>query len=1153
MKKRVTDLVLVVIIFLGLILIGGILTLPNPTGYITASDTVKMVRCINNGDAFESTQNPNGCEVAGQQFVGPLGWIFKTQQPDTHLLMRCLAGGKEAFTSIDPGCEGQPPVGSIGYIYNTQQTNTVPLYRCYGGGDHLLSLQSNCEGRANEGVVGYVLTAPPAEPQQAAPVLQPTPPAKSCYDEDGKNYFKKTYACSYDYYRQYGRCEPYGITDICPDGSGTLTLREAICNTQDQPDMELIDCTQYGGICNNGACLTQQNALQDYLSKIPVAATCPSDIQTYLNQNMDLCSQQKKSVKLIATYKDQTILDNLQRDYGESANGFTCKNNDGSVTQHIFGCAETTSNPTPTQPNSPPLPASTPPTPISLYRCVNNGDVFETLQSSCEVPGQVFGGKLGDLFKQGGPGLKLLKRCMASERDAMTSLNTNCEGRPYVGDLGYIYTNPAPGTVPLYRCISGGGDHYLSMRQDCMYDYGKVEFVIGHILNPQPEMVNPKYKLPAPTPPPATPTLSDGPQQLCQKTGGLWTNIKSIPIYGAGIGRQVGELGPILGYTECDCVSSAKIWDLNGKLGCVEFGQARLGTGGVRYEQKPYSGVSVTEAPEPKDTQQWSSTPKPTSPSHSCTDSDGKNYNTNGFVQGTDADGPYTASDTCVDSQGRSTDQSSLLIENYCDNNNAFVAIISCPCNNGICTPLATPAKIPEPTTPPTEIRKATCQDSDNKNYRVKGTTTGMRAEGFPIPYDQDDYCKDPIIIGNEILSFELIEYYCQNNEPTHENVFCPCKGGACVDTQTPSPTSYEKPSTPPPKTNFFQTILDWVQSESCTPPTYEVVQSETPAKDKENLITGKALAEFTGTGLLGDPKLQQIGSYCALEYARNHPTPKALAPLPTKYGIVNKEVPVTCHVKPWRLESATELEHFEIPEDQRNDFKQVVGWPGAPPLRRISVTESHLIDAERPYHVAVVERTKNQYAVNGDVTCAYGPTLLKRKTTCNGKPKEELLGINPGTFLHATKVNIPCQETITENACYHDDDYYEVNSQQVLSCFTNSLLDDFKGKPVEQLIRQKGVWSVFLQYYGSNIDPGCEAFVEQACRDLDYMLMSMPPQAHVARVAIRGCQAALLTCKLINWKELIECYMNDLAEHVVNQDRVDCDTLPGAQKIEIS
>jgi hypothetical protein len=93
-------------------------------------------------------------QTLGQLYVGP--------QPNTVPLYGCQVGSSnDRLLTGRSDCEGQRPLGVNGYLYPTQPSSpaTVALYRCYTGSTHFASLQSNCEGATNEGLLGYVLGA----------------------------------------------------------------------------------------------------------------------------------------------------------------------------------------------------------------------------------------------------------------------------------------------------------------------------------------------------------------------------------------------------------------------------------------------------------------------------------------------------------------------------------------------------------------------------------------------------------------------------------------------------------------------------------------------------------------------------------------------------------------------------------------------------------------------------------------------------------------------------------------------------------------------------------------------------------------------------------------------------------------------------------
>ncbi len=65
--------------------------------------------------------------------------------------------GGHNFLTDQPGCEGQQPMGPVGYIYESERPDTVPLLRCVvgGGRDHFVSSHGTCEGQTVERVLGY--------------------------------------------------------------------------------------------------------------------------------------------------------------------------------------------------------------------------------------------------------------------------------------------------------------------------------------------------------------------------------------------------------------------------------------------------------------------------------------------------------------------------------------------------------------------------------------------------------------------------------------------------------------------------------------------------------------------------------------------------------------------------------------------------------------------------------------------------------------------------------------------------------------------------------------------------------------------------------------------------------------------------------------
>ncbi len=98
--------------------------------------------------------------------------IAKTTAAGANPLYRCRFKGPQLensppdFISLDPACEGQSaPISLEGYTFPNTRTGVKPLYRCrdqkvvgtFLFQDHFISLDSNCEGRIKESLLGYVL------------------------------------------------------------------------------------------------------------------------------------------------------------------------------------------------------------------------------------------------------------------------------------------------------------------------------------------------------------------------------------------------------------------------------------------------------------------------------------------------------------------------------------------------------------------------------------------------------------------------------------------------------------------------------------------------------------------------------------------------------------------------------------------------------------------------------------------------------------------------------------------------------------------------------------------------------------------------------------------------------------------------------------
>jgi hypothetical protein len=99
-----------------------------------------------------------------EDFVEEASWkLHREPQPGTALLYECLVEqawpGPHTFLSFDLDCEGRLNLGPVGYIYQTQQPGTVALYRCAHSTvtDHFISTDPACEGHTVEQLLGYAV------------------------------------------------------------------------------------------------------------------------------------------------------------------------------------------------------------------------------------------------------------------------------------------------------------------------------------------------------------------------------------------------------------------------------------------------------------------------------------------------------------------------------------------------------------------------------------------------------------------------------------------------------------------------------------------------------------------------------------------------------------------------------------------------------------------------------------------------------------------------------------------------------------------------------------------------------------------------------------------------------------------------------------
>ena len=95
---------------------------------------------------------------AGYRFETPLGGLVPVGTAGTRPMFGCLRNDVDAFTSVDPACEGTTRLGELGASYVDQPTGvtTMPLYRCAVNGQRFDSNSATCEGQTVDGLLGYV-------------------------------------------------------------------------------------------------------------------------------------------------------------------------------------------------------------------------------------------------------------------------------------------------------------------------------------------------------------------------------------------------------------------------------------------------------------------------------------------------------------------------------------------------------------------------------------------------------------------------------------------------------------------------------------------------------------------------------------------------------------------------------------------------------------------------------------------------------------------------------------------------------------------------------------------------------------------------------------------------------------------------------------
>ena len=125
---------------------------------LTSKDMLPLVRHYNGatGDHWVTPLETS----PGYNVEATMGLIPANSVEGTHPLYDCLLEGNR-ISSRFTSCEGGISNGIMGFAWSDAAPGRIPLFRCFielagGGLDHFLSLDPQCEGATNEGIIGYI-------------------------------------------------------------------------------------------------------------------------------------------------------------------------------------------------------------------------------------------------------------------------------------------------------------------------------------------------------------------------------------------------------------------------------------------------------------------------------------------------------------------------------------------------------------------------------------------------------------------------------------------------------------------------------------------------------------------------------------------------------------------------------------------------------------------------------------------------------------------------------------------------------------------------------------------------------------------------------------------------------------------------------------
>ncbi|MBI3032976.1 hypothetical protein HYY69_05870 [Candidatus Woesearchaeota archaeon] len=121
--------------------------------------------------------------------------------------------------------------------------------------------------------------------------------------------------------------------------------------------------------------------------------------------------------------------------------------------------------------------------------------------------------------------------------------------------------------------------------------------------------------------------------------------------------------------------------------------------------------------------------------------------------------------DSCVDEQGKSVDESTILFERTCKDNSLNKEQVHCKCKNGAC-------------------EKAWCMDSDEKDIHNQGFTSGIQSGNmYAGPLTVKDTCNDGKDTPESELGSHVVELFCNPEDYLSYGDFIKCPDGEwCFD-----------------------------------------------------------------------------------------------------------------------------------------------------------------------------------------------------------------------------------------------------------------------------------------------------------------------------------------------------------------------------------